>query len=297
VQEDFRSVASEDDDAKLAIRNLDEDIYGDQTPASHTPAQKKRKISSQSATPISKTSTVSGIFTPGTMEGTPASSVYGSTRTPGSRKRALADFDISDFEVSQEDSDDEFNDEDESVAEVSPPQAAQPTPNRTVPYRRGRFPQRLSQWERTNLALITYHPELINIWEILESAPQIVPVAVPQPDGLSLQLLPFQREGLDWLLKQEQQDRFSGGILADEMGMGKTIQTIALLLAEPRGKPNLVIAPAVAMMQWKQEIETHTNNGLSVYLFYSSNRSISHKELIKYDVVITTCAARTDGLM
>ena len=36
-----------------------------------------------------------------------------------------------------------------------------------------------------------------------------------------------------------------GGILADEMGMGKTIQMIALLLLDPNPGPNLVVAPTV----------------------------------------------------
>jgi len=36
-----------------------------------------------------------------------------------------------------------------------------------------------------------------------------------------------------------------------------SIQTIALLLSEPRQKPSLVVAPVVALMQWKHEIETH----------------------------------------
>jgi hypothetical protein len=34
-----------------------------------------------------------------------------------------------------------------------------------------------------------------------------------------------------------------------------SIQTIALLLSEPRRKPSLVVAPVVALMQWKHEIE------------------------------------------
>jgi hypothetical protein len=75
------------------------------------------------------------------------------------------------------------------------------------------------------------------------------------------------------------------------MGMGKTIQTIALLLAEPRGKPNLVVAPTVALMQWKSEIEQHTNNGLSVCVFYGTNRTITAKEMKEYDVVLTTCTS------
>ena len=73
------------------------------------------------------------------------------------------------------------------------------------------------------------------------------------------------------------------------MGMGKTIQTIGLLLSEPKGKPNLVVAPTVALMQWKSEIETHTHNALTVYFFHGPSRDLSLKELEGYDVILTSC--------
>ena len=50
------------------------------------------------------------------------------------------------------------------------------------------------------------------------------------PRALTRPLLGFQREGLRWMVENESTDA-RGGILADEMGMGKTIQCIALLLA------------------------------------------------------------------
>lgn len=51
-------------------------------------------------------------------------------------------------------------------------------------------------------------------------------------------------------MTEQEKSPWKGGILADEMGMGKTIQTIALLLTD-RKKPNLIFAPTVAVMQWK----------------------------------------------
>lgn len=51
------------------------------------------------------------------------------------------------------------------------------------------------------------------------------------PKGLTATLLPFQVEGFSWMRHQEvMEDEIRGGILADEMGMGKTVQTIATVL-------------------------------------------------------------------
>jgi len=125
------------------------------------------------------------------------------------------------------------------------------------------------------------------LWDDLAAYERIKVEKAAQPEGLSLTMLPFQLEGLNWLLKQEK-TRFNGGILADEMGMGKTIQTIALLMSEPRAKPNLVVAPTVALMQWRSEIEKHTNSALKVMIFHGAAKSNQAKEFMKYDVILTT---------
>lgn len=49
------------------------------------------------------------------------------------------------------------------------------------------------------------------------------------PPGLDASLLPFQREGVSWMYNQEKSE-VAGGILADEMGMGKTLETITTIL-------------------------------------------------------------------
>ncbi|TFK43094.1 SNF2 family N-terminal domain-containing protein [Crucibulum laeve] len=144
------------------------------------------------------------------------------------------------------------------------------------------------QSERTTLALHREHPELRDVWgDLAASIPVIVPTKAAQPDNLKLTLLPFQQESLFWMRKQET-GIWCGGMLADEMGMGKTIQVIALLVTD-RQKPNLVVAPTVAIMQWRNEIAAHTD-GLKVLVWHGAARESNVAELKKYDVVLTTYA-------
>ncbi|KAK6456101.1 SNF2 family N-terminal domain-containing protein [Scheffersomyces xylosifermentans] len=136
--------------------------------------------------------------------------------------------------------------------------------------------------------LYEFHPHLKDVFPYLGSCERIVTERSPQPPGMNIKLLPFQLEGLNWLMKQEDGE-FQGGILADEMGMGKTIQTIALFMMDLKKRPNLVVGPTVALMQWKNEIEKHTVEGsLKVLLFHGANRTSSAEELSKYDVILTS---------
>ena len=76
-------------------------------------------------------------------------------------------------------------------------------------------------------------------------------------------------------------------LASSQQRMGKAdkdrIQTIALLLSEPRRKPSLVVAPVVALMQWKHEIENNTD-GFTVCVWHGQGR-MKAAELKKYDVV------------
>jgi superfamily II DNA or RNA helicase len=87
--------------------------------------------------------------------------------------------------------------------------------------------------------------------------------AATQPEGFVGHLRDYQREGLGWM---EFLRRFSfGGCLADDMGVGKTAQVLALLenRRELRseagtGKPSLVVVPRSLIFNWKQEAERFT---------------------------------------
>ncbi|QNQ01433.1 YALIA101S02e22848g1_1 [Yarrowia lipolytica] len=150
-------------------------------------------------------------------------------------------------------------------------------------------PRYLKYYDRTTKALFEQHPELENTFIDLDNKPRIQVEKAEQPKSMAVTLLPFQQEGLNWLLKQEEGE-YKGGILADEMGMGKTIQTIALIIASGV-KPNLIVAPTVALMQWANEINDHSAGSLKVAVYHGANKdSFSVKDLEGYDCVMTTYA-------
>lgn len=63
-------------------------------------------------------------------------------------------------------------------------------------------------------------------------------------------LLPFQKKGLDFLLKSD-----GCALVADEMGLGKTVEALAYLVTASDCFPCLIIAPLVTLVNWQREIE------------------------------------------
>lgn len=63
-------------------------------------------------------------------------------------------------------------------------------------------------------------------------------------------LLNFQREGLDFLIKSS-----GNALLADEMGLGKTVETLSYIGTEQGTYPALIVAPLVTLNNWQREIE------------------------------------------
>ncbi|KAI9004679.1 SNF2 family N-terminal domain-containing protein [Gaertneriomyces semiglobifer] len=214
---------------------------------------------------------------------------------------ATSDEDFEGSELPSSDEEEDVEGDEDAAGDADQDEDATTT---TTTTRRPRAPRRgaadaarrqAERAERAQQQIYDNHPELITVWQELEDEIQvIVPELAPQPPDVNVKLLPFQREGLHWLLAQEE-SRFAGGILADEMGMGKTIQLISLLVSR-RMKPNLILTPTVAIMQWYAELSERTTKGLlKVLLFHGTNRPVSREELESYDVVLSTYAIVEQG--
>ena len=79
------------------------------------------------------------------------------------------------------------------------------------------------------------------MWADFEAIPPIKPTQAVQPETITRKLKSFQLEGLDWMTKQEK-SQWKGGLLGDEMGMGKTIQAVSLIMSDyPANDPTLVV--------------------------------------------------------
>jgi superfamily II DNA or RNA helicase len=120
---------------------------------------------------------------------------------------------------------------------------------------------------------------------------------VSQPEALVLPLRDYQRRGLDFL-SYLSSFRF-GGILADDMGTGKTSQLIAHVAKRKQDEghsPVLVIAPTSVTHTWENEIRKFAPTLSTLRLQSGSDRVAKYDILHDYDVVITSYAlARLDA--
>ncbi|QIX00054.1 hypothetical protein AMS68_005571 [Peltaster fructicola] len=171
------------------------------------------------------------------------------------------------------------------------------------------------------------------------------------PDVLQTQLFPFQRRAVAWMMARENTDApaidmfetaedidnqpiyynmlqavitrtlpqasaLRGGILAEEMGLGKTVELMALIAARPSqptsrrttydlessaairpSKATLIITPNTILRQWMSELSQHAPQ-LKVYEYTGiggSGRNVALEEETfldalanDYDVVLTT---------
>ena len=135
-------------------------------------------------------------------------------------------------------------------------------------------------------------------------------------------LFPYQKKCLTWLIQRENEsdptsswgwsrrqlaDGFTyytscfgyitqaspnntirGGLLSQSVGMGKTIEMLALIVTNPADGPTLIVVPTTMLTVWISEAETHCPS-LKIIRFHGARRNQISMDTIKSaDIVVTT---------
>ncbi|KAI1278350.1 P-loop containing nucleoside triphosphate hydrolase protein [Xylaria sp. FL0933] len=116
--------------------------------------------------------------------------------------------------------------------------------------------------------------------------------------GMKTPLHDHQVIGTSWMLRREFcDDGPTGGILADEMGMGKTLQTLACIVSNRASEDDLdtysgttlVVAPATAIEQWNSESEKHADNKhIKSVLHYKKSLKLPVQALHNMDIILVS---------
>lgn len=120
------------------------------------------------------------------------------------------------------------------------------------------------------------------------------------------------REIISGMLCEEEPPQSLGGLLADMMGLGKTLSILSLVVSSleqsqewtqmippselvrdlpgiRNTRTTLLVVPLSAVNNWVVQIKEHLkDDALSYYVFHGSSRTTDVDELSKYDLVITT---------
>lgn len=114
-----------------------------------------------------------------------------------------------------------------------------------------------------------------------EQALRMPEAATPPSESFTGELLPFQQQGLAFMLSARR------CLLADEMGLGKTVQALAFL-ATTAAYPAVLVVPPHLIRNWEREIErflpgvrVHVIKGLKPYPLPDAEIYIIHYLLLR----------------
>ncbi|KAK0716459.1 P-loop containing nucleoside triphosphate hydrolase protein [Apiosordaria backusii] len=114
--------------------------------------------------------------------------------------------------------------------------------------------------------------------------------------GFKTTLYNHQLLGVRWMCAREFHPHGPhGGILADQMGLGKTIQLLACMAQNPpdrkaKASKTLIIAPEKLLTQWLREIQDHCEpKGMRVMVYKRAGTAADH-QVNDHNVIITNYA-------
>jgi superfamily II DNA or RNA helicase len=114
----------------------------------------------------------------------------------------------------------------------------------------------------------------------LEEAQKLQPEL---PSTFQAQLRDYQMEGLTWLARLAHWG--VGACLADQMGLGKTVQALAVILMRASEGPTLIVAPTSVCMNWVSEAGRFAPT-INVVQFTSGDRQKLLDKLQPFDMLV-----------
>ncbi|TRX88291.1 hypothetical protein FHL15_010795 [Xylaria flabelliformis] len=116
--------------------------------------------------------------------------------------------------------------------------------------------------------------------------------------GMQTALLNHQVVGVSWMLGREFcKEGPWGGILGDEMGMGKTLQALGCIVSnrpseddlKTHSKTTLIVAPAASIEQWKDEIRKHADKKyIGTILHFKQSQDLEYETLNTFGIILAS---------
>jgi superfamily II DNA or RNA helicase len=97
----------------------------------------------------------------------------------------------------------------------------------------------------------------------------------------------YQQRGVAWL--QRLTELGMGGVLADQMGLGKTIQAMALLTSRDQDRPHLVVCPTSVVGNWERELARFAPT-LPIIRHHGPERAVTRRAFAPGHVAVTSYA-------
>jgi hypothetical protein len=122
--------------------------------------------------------------------------------------------------------------------------------------------------------------------------------------GMKKLLHHYQLVGAGWMLNREIRPQGPhGGILADSVGLGKTIEAIACILGNPRSQEEkaegkfgtLIVVPSGLLGQWQDEIDACCPDICVVHYHSAKANRVRLSSVRQADIVVTTYYEVTKG--